>query len=274
MISEPYVPWELAYLEPNRFVTEERAKKLKGPLLLGAQWSVGRWLSPVPQAFGPDRPPAPPDEVVEARTMAVVKGEYTKAGVKALPGAVREAEELALAYDAVVVPIDEASVAQLLNDEVARDGQPYRPVVVHFACHGQADASNLQHTGIVLDDRRLLGPLAIEASVLGRTAEPFVFLNACQVGAGAYTLNGYGGLAGAFIRSGARGFVAPLWNVDDDLALSLSSAFYNRVLDNGESVGEALRMMRQTFTQGSARTATPLAYVFYGHPGLCLTRAD
>ncbi|HSF98845.1 MAG TPA: CHAT domain-containing protein [Ornithinibacter sp.] len=274
MTSEPFVPWELAYLEPDRFITGQRAKALDGPLLLGAQWSIGRWLSPVPQAFGPDRPPAPPQEVVEAPTMAVVKGDYTKAGVKALPGAVREAEELALAYDAVIVPIDESSVARLLDDQIEHHGQPYRPVVLHFACHGQADSTNLQHTGILLDDRRLLGPLAIEGSALGRSAKPFVFLNACQVGAAAYTLNGYGGLAGAFIRSGARGFVAPLWNVDDDLALELSSGFYNRVLDQGESVGEALRLMRRSFTDGGVRTATPLAYVFYGHPKLRLTRTE
>ena len=38
------------------------------------------------------------------------------------------------------------------------------------------------------------------------------------------------------------------------------------------SVGEAVRQIRAGFGTGEAGTATPLAYVFYGHPDLQLSR--
>ena len=43
----------------------------------------------------------------------------------------------------------------------------------------------------------------------------FVFLNACQVGAGQRVLGDYAGLATAFLSAGAAGVVAALWNVHD-----------------------------------------------------------
>ena len=105
---------------------------------------------------------------------------------------------------------------------------------------------------------------------------PLIFLNACQLAQSTGDLLcDYGGLAGAFLIEGCRGFLAPLWSVDDTQAHDLAIEFYRLALTEGVEVGEVLRRLRLLFltsakTAGHART-TPLAYVFYGHPELHLT---
>jgi CHAT domain-containing protein len=104
----------------------------------------------------------------------------------------------------------------------------------------------------------------------------FVFLNACQVGAGQQVLGDYAGLAAAFLSAGASGVVAALWNVHDAVARDVAEQFY-RALDSGTPVAEVLRQTRARYTRQTAETdadgraTTLVAYQLFGHPRLRLT---
>lgn len=86
-------------------------------------------------------------------------------------------------------------------------------------------------------------------------------------------LGSYGGMAAAFLNEGFRGFVAPLWAVNDRLAHKIALKFYEKTLDDQEPVSEALRSLRTDYDPDKPMpSSTPLAYVFYGHPDLVLER--
>lgn len=116
-------------------------------------------------------------------------------------------------------------------------------------------------------------PLDVEAGNL--PTEPFVFLNACQVGAGETIFGDYAGMAAAFLRIGATAVVAPLWVVDDSLAATAANDFY-RATDSGVTVGAAVSALRAKCTPRAAADPTTakygsfLAYQYFGHPNLTL----
>lgn len=270
--SEPFVPWELAWVDAD-VINPALLPDGVTEAPLGSLWRVGRWVPPVRRRRGPDRPAMPPAAQVEADAVAVVIGDYAAdTKIRSLPHAVEEGKAIAVRYQGLPLTVSEGDVDRLMSAELERDGTAYAPTVVHFASHGQVSTTQQQYTGILLAGGRRLDLLTVEGSRLGEASAPFVFLNACQVGTAGAVLSTYGGLAGAFLGTGCRGFLAPLWNVDDEVAKSIALDFYDRTLNKGEMVGEAVRQIRAGFGTGQAGTATPLAYVFYGHPDLRLSR--
>ena len=80
---------------------------------------------------------------------------------------------------------------------------------------------------------------------------PFVFLNACQVGADKRVLADNGGFASTLLQIGATAVVAPLWNVNDVTAADFARDFYAATWTaTGEggpapvSAAEAVRSLR------------------------------
>lgn len=66
--------------------------------------------------------------------------------------------------------------------------------------------------------------------------------------------------------------IAPLWSVNDALAKELALDFYPKVFA-GRAPAEVLRNARASFDERSQGvSATHLAYQFFGHPALRLTR--
>jgi CHAT domain-containing protein len=100
-----------------------------------------------------------------------------------------------------------------------------------------------------------------------------VFLNACEAGVSGEALLAVGGLVGSFLATGASGFIAPLWEVDDTEAHDIAIEFYRRTFDEGQTVGEAMRAIRSRFRATGGGSATALAYTFYGNPALQLNRS-
>jgi hypothetical protein len=266
--SEPFVPWELAWVDAASVDPALFPDGMpEGPL--GAMWQVGRWVPPMRRRRGPDRPPTPPQASIDVDAMAVVIGDYAAdQNIRELPSAVDEGRSIALRYRGMPLTVSEGDVDRLMNAELERDGAPYAPQAVHFASHGEVSTDQQQYTGIILTGGRRLDILTVEGSRVGQASGPFVFLNACQVGTASSILSSYGGLAGAFLGAGCRGFLAPLWNVDDDVAKEIALSFYDSTLRQGLPVGEAVRRIRAEFGDGGKGSATPLAYVFYGHPEL------
>jgi CHAT domain len=250
--DEPYVPWELAVVEP--------ALDPNAPPFLGAQAVVGRWVPGIGSATKPPRPPLVPPPTVQVSAMAVVWGRYEK---MPLLEAEREAQEIVAAYGALNVSAVSVDVLRVVGR-----GDP-RAELLHFALHGRYDPDGEQD-GLILVDGEMLEP----AAVLGATLQwaPFVFLNACQVGSGEKVLGDYAGLAHAFLRAGASGVVAPLWSVRDDVARELAVRFY-QLLFTGVSPADVLRRERARFKDSpDTVTATFLAYQYFGHPALRVSR--
>jgi hypothetical protein len=275
--SDAYVPWELASLEADWL--DPALLDPAAPPLLGAQVVVGRWLSPLPRTpRGGERPVQPPRTEVTVHELVVVVGDYLDSvGMRDLPEARAEGKALLAGHGGVALTATEDQMARLLNDRLERDGEPVRVQAVHFACHGVVDLDNPAYNGIVLnDDRQRLDAMTLSGNLVGRSSEPFAFVNACQLGTCEEGLVGNLGFAGAFINEGFRGFLAPLWAVDDEVARHLAEEFYQRTMEEGEGVGEVLRSLRCRFDLAAEEpppASTYLAYTFYGHPELVLTRA-
>ncbi len=109
------------------------------------------------------------------------------------------------------------------------------------------------------------------------TGAPLVFLNACQVGAGFKLLGGMGGMVDAFIGAGAAAVISPLWSVDDTVANQLATEFYDLALpldDNVEGVSPAFVLQSQRARFDGTGSPSVMAYQFFGHPNLTVTRSS
>ncbi len=271
MTEELYLPWELAtFGQGGRLLNG--GDDAVAPFL-GAHAAIGRWLI----AEGKPKPVL--RTTVDARRLAVVTGDYS--GVPRyppLPHATAEAEQLGAAYPPCApVPAEYEQVRALFNGSPEAD-------VIHVAVHGLFDEQGTEE-GLVLittkGDQKsaaYLRPESIETLTL--STHPFVFLNACQLGADKWSLGSYGGLAATFLKVGASGVIACIWNIDDDVAGDVAVEFYRRTYDTVTpiSVGEYLRQVRARYTRAAVLagaegvSATLVAYQLLGHPRLRLRR--
>lgn len=269
--SDPWIPWELASTDADYLPPEVVDQDV--PAFLGAQFVVGRWLQPA-RVGRVERPMLPPPTTHAVSRLCLVVGDYAAAqGLRPLPEAIEEGEHLERTYPSVRRTATAKELVEVFEDQVRDDGQEVEISVLHMACHGQLDPTNTRWSGIVLAPgegeaapSRFTATM-VRGSELTRRRRPFVFLNACQVGQATEGLGDFAGMPGAFVREGACGFVAPLWEVDDRLARQAAIDLYRAALEEDVSVGEALRRYRAAWGPGES---SRLAYVYYGHPGLRL----
>jgi CHAT domain-containing protein len=202
--------------------------------------------------------------------MAVVVGEYDPLkGQAELPEAKKEGNELVQRKIAYWVKANSYEVENLLHNNLTDSkGGKVVPQAVHFACHGQPGGVVLNDSSIVIDES------IIQGTSMTQENRPFVFINACQVGLSSISLDEYGGLAQAFIKEGCKGFVAPLWSVNDKIAHEMAVDFYKFTLEEHNTVAEALCKLRSKFENTGQANSTYLAYIFFGHPDLLLNVRD
>lgn len=244
--EEPFVPWELAVVDPPLDPAL--------PPFLSAQACVGRWV------LARRRPKLPPPTEVIVRAAAVVSGVYGQEW--RLVDAEQEAAELVTSLGASAV---DARLEPLL---ACLEGDP-RAEVLHIAVHGIYNPGGAKE-GLILVDGRALDPMVVKGARIA--GAPFVFLNACQVGTGAKVLGNYAGMAEALLYAGAAGVVAPLWSVDDAVAREVAVRFYRLVIEEGRSPAEVFRQERANFTDDpDGASSTYLAYQFFGNPAMTLT---
>ncbi len=242
--EEPYVPWELAALDP---LLDPSA-----PAFLSAQTDVGRWV------LGQRRPALPPPRELDIGDVAVVSGEYPTASWR-LVEAEAEAAEITQRWSAWPVNAVATSVLDCLTGTPPAD-------VIHFAVHGSYAPEGVLE-GLILVDGDTLDPMAVKGCRFAHA--PLVFLNACQVGSSNEVLGDYAGLAEAFLHAGAVAVIAPLWSIDDAAAKDLALRFYAGVFDEGRSPAAVLRDERCGYNRpGADVAATRLAYQYFGHPAL------
>lgn len=255
LTNDPYVPWELAKMD--------QPIDAAAPPLLGAQVDLGRWVLDPDE---PDSKPLPPEELAFG-DLRVFWGNYDEVkGWKSLAEAEEETAELERRFG---IQRREASFDELMGtlDELRQDDRPHG---LHFAGHGVFGDGG-PRDGLVLGKGKMLKPFHVRGKRL-LAGSPFVFLNACEVGAAHSTVGGYGGMTGAFLRAGAGGMLAPLWKVDDEVARDFALEFYRQAAAPRDAVPAAavLRSLRARFTRGGP--STWVAYQYYGHPALTLKR--
>jgi hypothetical protein len=233
--GEAYIPWELA-----------RVPSAEDRPWLGAQTVLGRW--PYLNRRYAQHPPA----TIDATRLAVVYGAYP-ASIE-LPAAKAEGEGLVSRYAGTAVTPTVASILDMLGGKVPAD-------VLHVALHGNFDSGGDEDGILMIDGEEYLAPEDIEG--VGTSAVRLAFLNACQVARGREVFGNYAGMAAALIRIGVGGLVAPLWKVDDEVAGTISDAYYADVFAGTRSPASFLRRLR---CEATGVESTHLAYVFFGHP--------
>ena len=268
MSGESSVPWELArFPEPVPDKTR--------PPFLAAQFAMARWI------LSPNVAPAPTLSH-HVDHIAVVIGEYGKFGrLKDLKFAQDEKAFLETTYkvDTLALTASNLELTQLMAGQIpVAGGGTCGAEIVHFACHGDVTGTNPPAAVLYLSDGKTFSSTLFLDSDLGRASQPFLFLNACKVGAAITQLGDYAGFAGDCLRAGFSGVLAPLWSVEDGIAHGIAEEFYNATLPAGgdaKPVAEVLTGIRARYAADpvTARHSTYLAYVFYGHPNLMMTRA-
>ena len=277
--QESLVPWELATTD-EEFIVDRTLVDPAAPQLLGAQAIIGRWRPVGPETpSGVRRPTATPAEAMTIGSLAVVVGEFgPSSGMKSLKEAIEEGRQLTDTYrPSVWVKATASELATLLKGELTDRGTPVSAQVLHVASHGEVDPDSPINSGVILSDSSVrIDESIVIGSDFTRTAAPLVFLNCCQLGTETGGALIEGGLAAAFLRAGARAFVAPLWNVNDTIAKDTALAFYAETIGKGRPVGDVMRELRARFTTAFPQRdqTTPLAYAYYGHPGLILSRQE
>jgi CHAT domain-containing protein len=206
-----------------------------------------------------------------ARTnTALVIGDTINTGLAELLGAQEEAQTVAglLERDSryEVRALLKAPGRKVINELFAREYQ-----ILHIAAHGNFDADNPDHSGVVLDDGRYL---TAQELVNLRTIPDLVFINCCHLGRMERLPNESpnrlaASVAEELIKMGVKAVVAAGWAVDDASAVTFARMFYDRMLA-GESFGEAVLRARKETHREHSDTNTWGAYQCYGNPNFRL----
>lgn len=242
--DEPWIPWEL--IKPY---DDSEPEVLDDPFLC-EKFQLTRWLAGSPS----------PASVILPRSIACL------VTAPELPEAVKEREIFAhLAsgnpdlYDLSPPQLDLAAIQDLIHRGVG---------VLHFAGHGEFDASQPNESGVRLPDAYVLRPNDFSGGLRTKIKgeRPLVFLNACQASRQGWAFAGLGGWVERFVQaSGCGAFVGPLWKVRDSLARGFAETFYDE-LAKGKTLGEAAQSARLYVRGQKAGAPAWLAYTVYGHP--------
>jgi hypothetical protein len=175
---------------------------------------------------------------------------------RALPSARAEAEWLRANLKAVAMPATSEAFLKVLDGE-----HPASVGILHFAGHGAID-TGLADGGIDMEDR-MIGISEVNQSrvVLGVRNGTLVVLNACETAAGSKLLGMNIGWGNVIAVREFGGLVAPLWEVQDDVALAIVQTALPKLMDGSSSLGEAVRAAR--FASGNT-SISAFAYVAHG----------
>ncbi|HBL26662.1 MAG TPA: hypothetical protein DD490_07495 [Acidobacteria bacterium] len=244
--DEPWIPWELV----KPYDDGEPGEPLDDDFLC-LRFALTRWL------VG-DKPFVP--EISLGRLAVVVSAPD-------LPHAAQERKlfnQLKETFPGLHVEaprLDSASYVLEFLTSAAFD-------LVHFIGHGTPMTAHPDEAGLPFADKTALRPADLHGSAatsLGRS-RPLVFLNACWAGKEGWSLTQLGGWAARWIGvCGCGAFVAPLWPVRDQAALTFAWSFYE-ALGHGATLGDAALAARLRVAKERPGDPSAYAYTVYGHP--------
>jgi hypothetical protein len=251
--DEPWIPWEL--IKPY---DDSRPDDILDDAFLALQFEMTRWLAGE----------TTPAREIAVRSLAALRTAdlpQAKAEkrlledlVEASPGVTCEAP----AFD---------SAGELLSYLKTSSVE-----LLHFMGHGTHAVSQADESGIPLPDGSAFRPGDLEGPVATqiRRNHPLVFLNTCWAGQQGWSLTHLGGWAFRFIHiCGCSAFMAPMWPVRDQIALSFARAFYDAIA-GGAPLGKAALEARRHIYQERPGDPSVLAYAVYGHPNAQVTFGD
>jgi hypothetical protein len=238
--EEPWVPWELCKLS---------GKNADGTIadgdFLAERYQVTRWFPGMPQ-----------HKRLTMRSIGLVAP--PDSGLAAAP-----AENTAM--------LDLAGPGRTVTSIAARSSDlraalaSQRHDAFHFVGHGAYAATNADRSAIKLEGGRRFSPEDLAGRVANfGAAHPLVFLNACEVGRAGTALGGTAGWPQAFVSAGAAAFIGPFWKIADGSGSRFAALFYQQLLVEGATVGQAIHHARTDIRKAS--DPTWLAYVAYAHP--------
>lgn len=127
------------------------------------------------------------------------------------------------------------------NPAAYRESEPAKFSWIHFAAHASANAAQPLDSALILSRHDSGYTLTAREIMNVPLNADLVTLSACRgAGAKAYSGEGLVGLTWAFLRAGARGVIAGLWDVNDLSTANLMADFYSR-LTSGSPPADALR---------------------------------
>jgi CHAT domain-containing protein len=184
--------------------------------------------------------------------------------LESLPGAEREARQVAKLYDA----------APLIGPDARRDTVVRllraNPSVFHFAGHAVFNGDRPELSFLALGPPRAgdggsTGTLgAWEIGELRLSKLELVVLSACRtVSSRTSRTGGVAGLAASFLRAGAPAIISTLWDVSDDMTGPLLGAFHQRFA-KGMSAAEALREAQVEALRQGVSPASWAAFIYAG----------
>jgi CHAT domain-containing protein len=144
--------------------------------------------------------------------------------------------------------------------------------IIHVGSHGYWDADSWEESGIIIDKNETLDNAAISSLCLN---SKLVFLNMCE---GARTLQNGLSTVDAFQSAGAEAIIGALWEIDDSMAVHISTSFYKKILE-GQRISQALRESILAFRgqMEEAKSLNPIqwsAYQTYGQNLKLLDHTD
>jgi hypothetical protein len=241
----PLLPWEL--MRPTRADgTDEQD-------FLGIDFRVARWHV-TETAAGLDRPPV----ALSVRELVAVAPSYTE--VRKLATQERELQALRLIRGFRALPGRLEPLRTLFSN--------FPQGIIHFSGHGEVRSIRLGVLEYVvqLEDGDLDVLTFRGLTKPASRTHPFVFFNACSIGAAQRVTNFVDGWAPATLEAGASGYVGGLWLLGDEGAADFAGDFYRIVgqeLGRGSApVAEILQQVRRRFYDTG--DPTYLAYVYYG----------
>jgi hypothetical protein len=239
--ADESIPWEL--------MIPVRGEHQRPPL--GVEFAVGRWID--------EQGVSPLLQTVPLVDSTVIAPTYRSGRV--LEFAEREARDVIAAFHGRrITPAYATSIDSALAQEPTS--------LLHFVGHGVTRGGRqvLQlDPDEELDDLDLEGRDGVAAAL--RSKHPMVFLNACDVGAGAPALIGADGFPATFARLGAACVIAPGWSVDDAAAEVVAREFYRAIVaDPRRPFAEVVAELRARSYEGENPPDSFAAYCFFGDP--------
>jgi hypothetical protein len=163
-----------------------------------------------------------------------------------------------------LIPANGAPPWPTIDDVIAA----FKADVLHLTCHGMYDESGKSYFWAIDPDNQL-GALAgvgtdTFANVRPIGGRPLLFANAC-----AFTGKQIGlvpGFGRELFARGIQNAVGAFARVSKTVAIPFAKSFYQRLLDDGDSIGRALVLTKREFHQ-HATDPSPLFYCLYGPPG-------
>lgn len=118
--------------------------------------------------------------------------------------------------------------------------------VLHIVTHGVQDYSREQSAALILTPTDSHDGILTCTEVESMDVPPLVFLSVCGAGSGLLRRgdDGTQHLGRAFLFAGARGVILSSYDLDYRVALSISEAFFDRLMNEGDTPAEALRRAR------------------------------